>query len=80
MGVQTGGGSDVVVKITPTLPSRQRQLYTVKKYSSTTSADRTEENNCMDCSQCSNERLSKTLCVHEIINCFHLMTVIVITR
>jgi len=41
-----------------------------EKYSSVTSR-RTEENNCLNYSQCSNEVMPKTLCVHEIINCFH---------
>ena len=69
MCVQTGEGSDVVVKINPNM-LKYEQSFVTKKYSSTTSG-RTEENNCMDCSQCNNEVLSKILCAHEIVNCFH---------
>jgi len=58
------------LKLTPTIPSRQRQLCTAKKYSSDNS-ERTEENNCRDCLQHSNEMLQKTLCVNEITNLFH---------
>jgi len=55
MCVQTGGGSDVVVKINPNIPSRQRQLCMAKKYPSIAS-ERTEENSGLGPLSNNNER------------------------
>jgi len=60
------------LKLTPTLSSRQRQSCTAKKYSSD-NVERTEENNCLDCVQRSNEMLQKDLCVHELLNLFRYL-------
>ena len=49
---------DVVVKINPNIPLKQRQSCTAKKYSSDTS-ERTEENSCLDSLQHANERCRK---------------------
>jgi len=68
MYVQTGGGSDVMVKINHNILMISCDE---KKYSSDTSG-RTEENHCMNYSQGSTDMLSKN------VVCMKLLTVFIV--